>query len=307
MNDVLKAYDANFAAGKTDFVVKFRSKKDNDASLAILSKHWGHKTGAYAKVLLFKVSEPIPSKVGHDMRLLRTRLNCYHLCIPVALDIRGENQAPPATDDATIALDPGVRTFLTGYDSSGQVVEWGIKDISRITRLCVAVDKLQSRWAQKDICHRKRYRLQRAARHIRLKIRNLVDDLHRRCASWLCKNYRAIVLPKFETSKMILRGKRRIKSKTARAMLTWSHYRFRMHLLHKQREYPWCTVYLCTEEYTSKTCTGCGHLHHTLGGNKVFKCPACKIHIDRDVNGARNILLKFLTELFERAALRGVH
>src|SRR6188508_659895 len=34
------------------------------------------------------------------------------------------------------------------------------------------------------------------------------------------------------------------------------------------------------------------HLHATLGGAKVFRCPRCALVIDRDHNGARNVLLK---------------
>ena len=47
-----------------------------------------------------------------------------------------------------------------------------------------------------------------------------------------------------------------------------------------------------TEEYTSKTCTNCLKINYNLGSDKTFKCPNCSLIIDRDVNGARNILLK---------------
>jgi len=77
-------------------------------------------------------------------------------------------------------------------------------------------------------------------------------------------------------------------------MLTLSPFRFRQHLLHKAREHPWCQVYVVTEEYTSKTCGGCGRLHDTLGGNKRFRHPQCNAAFDRDWNAARSILLKFL-------------
>jgi len=42
-------------------------------------------------------------------------------------------------------LDPGVRTFTTGYDPSGQAIEWGKGDIGKIYRLCHAHDKIQSK------------------------------------------------------------------------------------------------------------------------------------------------------------------
>jgi putative transposase len=185
---------------------------------------------------------------------------------------------------------------MTGYDPTGKIVEWGAGDMKRLYRLCKSYDALQSRCTKRDTRCRQRYALRRAGRRINLKIHHLVRDLHHRLAAWLCRNYRAIILPEFETSQMIRRGKRRLNSKTARKMVTWSHGLFRQHLLHKQREYPWCRVYICTEEYTSKTCTACGHIHAHLGGNKRFRCPACGVHLDRDANGARNILLKLLTE-----------
>ena len=127
------------------------------------------------------------------------------------------------------------------------------------------------------------------------KIRCLVNDCHYKLAKWLCENYRIILLPEFRTQGMVRRGQRRIGSKTARAMCTWSHYRFQRHLIHKAREHPWCQVVICTEEYTSKTCGFCGYIHKKLGGSKEFCCPQCKINLDRDINGARNIFLKYLT------------
>ena len=50
----------------------------------------------------------------------------------------------------------------------------------------------------------------------------------------------AAVMPVFETQQMVKRASRRLNSKTARAMLTLSHFRFRQHLLHNAREHPWC-------------------------------------------------------------------
>jgi putative transposase len=47
-----------------------------------------------------------------------------------------------------------------------------------------------------------------------------------------------------------------------------------------------------TEEYTSKTCTNCGHLHGALGSNKVYDCASCGVVYDRDAGGSRNILIK---------------
>jgi putative transposase len=110
----------------------------------------------------------------------------------------------------------------------------------------------------------------------------------------------------FETQKMATRLHRRIRSKTARDMLTWSHYSFRQRLLHKAREFPGCHIHIATEEYTSKTCGQCGILNAKLGGSKVFCCGQCGYTADRDANAARHILLlKFLTEMNEPGSFPG--
>lgn len=185
---------------------------------------------------------------------------------------------------------------MMGYSPEGTIAEWGKGDMTRIFRLCKVHDNLESRWSQKGVVkHRKRYRLKKAAARIRQKIRNLVDELHKKLTKWLVSNYETILLPKFETSNMVTRAQRRIGSKTARQMLTWSHYRFQQRLLNKTREYRNSQVIICDEHYTSKTCGRCGELHEKLGSNKTFHCPHCGVTMDRDVNGARNILLRYLT------------
>lgn len=98
-----------------------------------------------------------------------------------------------------------------------------------------------------------------------------------------------------ETSNMVAKAKRKIRSKTARAMLTWAHYRFKLFLKQAALRRD-CIVVDVTEEYTSKTCGRCGHIHSKLGGSKKFKCPECGHEIDRDFNGASNILLKALRD-----------
>ncbi len=51
-----------------------------------------------------------------------------------------------------------------------------------------------------------------------------------------------------------------------------------------------------TEEYTSKTCTGCGKINKSLGGKEEFKCGKCGIEIDRDLNASRNICIMNIKE-----------
>ncbi len=195
------------------------------------------------------------------------------------------------------ALDPGVRTFNTCVDSEGNVLEFSPGDISRIYRLCHHMDNLQSRAFDKSLTSKKRYRLRKAWHRSISRIRNLVTDVRRKSVKLLCEKYDVIFLPEFNTKDMCNRAKRRVNGKTARGMMTWSHYKFR-ELLKTTALREGTKLVSVTEEYTSKTCSCCGVINKNLGSSKVFRCSSssCGMVCDRDENGARNILLKSCME-----------
>ena len=261
----------------------------------------GYMRREYVKIFkrgkVMKSSELLPEGIKYDTRLQLTRSGEFYLCLLMPLAIRSENQRPSCNNtvvDGIISLDPGIHTFMTGYMPNGMVVEWGKNDITRIYHLCLTVDKLQRKITLAKT-HRKRYKLNKAMRRVRKKIHSLQDDVHRKLTKWLCEQNKVILLPSFNTSVMTKRGKRKITSKTARKMLSWCHYKFKRTLIDKTREYPWCRVYIVNEAYTSKTCGHCGYIDNKLKGSKIFNCPSCKHIFHRDTNGARNILLRYLT------------
>ena len=92
---------------------------------------------------------------------------------------------------------------------------------------------------------------------------------------------------------MVLKSQRKINRKSVRNMLTWSQGKFASHL-EKMAARKGVLVVRCNERLTSKTCTNCGHIHNNLGGSKIYKCPQCGYVIPRDINGARNIMLRAL-------------
>ncbi|MBW4667882.1 MAG: transposase [Cyanomargarita calcarea GSE-NOS-MK-12-04C] len=199
-----------------------------------------------------------------------------------------------------IALDPGVRSFLTGFDGE-KFIDIGNRDITEIYRLCRFSDKLISR--KTKLTGRKnkhqRTRIQAKIDSLFIRVRNLINECHRKAAKWLTTEYRVIFLPTFETSQMVAKTgkkKRKINSKTVRQMLRWSHFRFKQ-ALKFQAFKRGCTVLDVTEEYTSKTCTKCGHVHVKLGSSKKFKCPQCGHELPRDWNGALGIFLKALRDI----------
>jgi putative transposase len=73
-------------------------------------------------------------------------------------------------------------------------------------------------------------RFRKAADRIRCKVQHLVKELHHKTAKFLVENFDVILLPSFESSQMVSKSKRKIKSKTVRQMLTLSYYAFKKHL-----------------------------------------------------------------------------
>jgi putative transposase len=297
---VFQAFEAHKAAKKSKGMAKFRSRFDASQTIRFQKSNW--KSGTFyplsTKGLSFKASEPIIEEMQHEPTLSLID-GQWFICYAV-----DAQKIEPIKSDSAIALDPGVRTFLTGFDGS-DFIEIGKNDIGRIYRLARHLDKLMSRigLSKGRQLKRLRYCLRKSAAKIRIKIKNLVNELHKKAAKHLTVKYKLIFLPTFETQQMVKKGKRRLATKTARAMVTLSHYRFKQMLKHQAAKHGGFVVDV-TEEYTSKTCSKCGHIHTKLNGSKIFKCPECGHTLDRDFNGACNILLKALrdTSLIEKLA-----
>ena len=314
--DNIKSSIALLKSGNIDhFEIKFKSKKEPQQSFKVRHRRTDYKksltqnafiiyptffgkNGLKGLEMEIKAFKPLPNKIDHDSRLVKTRLGDWYLCIPIRVDkvngIRGESQTSNSnsiSNTRICSLDPGVRTFQTIFDVDGAMIEVGKNDMSKIYRLSLNNDNLQSRISQAH--GKKKYRMKKALLRSFQKIKNLIKEVHNKLVCFLVQNYDVILLPSFETSQMVVKNVRKIRSKTVRSMLTWSHYSFKQKLLYKSSlTNGKCQVIICGEEYTSKTCTRCGHIHEKLGGSKKFKCPKCKLEIDRDYNGARNILLK---------------
>jgi len=126
---------------------------------------------------------------------------------------------------------------------------------------------------------------------IRRKLKNMTFDMRHKTSKFLAENYKTIIYPIFDIKSMCDKKYRNIGKHTARCMYLWSHYKFR-ELLKYKTALRGGSVIDCREDYTSKTCSSCGRLNHTLGASKSFSCPFCHYVIDRDVGAARNIFLK---------------
>ena len=283
---VADAVDAFKQAKKNKGLAKFKSCRA--FSQVIKFKVGNYKNGTwYSRLTLglsFTSPLPVPKTCPYGTQLVYQKGKWFG-CFPEYRETDLTNK------QKVIALDPGIRAFVTGFDGE-TILEVGKKDIGRINRLCSHLDQLMSQISSSPV-KRQRLKMRIAAQRLRCKIQNLVGDLHHKVSRFLVAHYKVIFLPTFETKQMVFKQSRKIRSKTARNLLTWSHYKFASHLTQMANRHNTLVV-RCNESYTSKTCPNCGHIHDRLGGNKKFKCPECSLTADRDANGARNIMIRAL-------------
>lgn len=317
---VLDAYDAFVESSKHGTkqaeAGRFRSWRDSKRAIKFQPENYSNGTWYCheTKDLKFKASETLPTldieyqaKQKDKSFKPRIRQQSWNASTQLVYDKKRwfaifpvEFERTYSDQETMIALDPGVRSFLTGFDGS-KFVDIGNNDRSKIYRLCRFIDGLIS---HKSLLKgrknkRQRHRKQRQIESLLLRVRHLIDECHKKVAKWLTTEYRLIFLPTFETSQMVAKSgvkPRKINSKTVRQMLNWSHYRFKQ-VLKFQAFKRGATLLDVTEEFTSKTCTKCGHIHVKLGGSKKFKCPKCGHGLPRDWNGALGIFFKALRDI----------
>ena len=295
----IKSNKAKYDNSGVKFDIKYKSKKmekQKGTSLSVLAKHWNKKNNFYAgifnreKMSLYKKEREkqlIPIDLQYTSRLKLTPTKKYYFCIPKPLKMERDNQA----HTKMIFFDPGSVTFLSGYNPVGEIIEIGKHDSSRIGRLLHYKSKLQSKKANKKIKAKQRRRYNIAMLKIGENIRNLVTDMHRKIAKWLCYNYSHIYIPRLNFHTM-----KNLNKKAKARLAAYRHCEFVDLLKNKSKQFENCHVLEVNEANSSIGCCGCGYQNKKLGKKRVFKCEKCNITLGRDINAPTNIMLRYFTK-----------
>ena len=215
----------------------------------------------------------------HDCRLKNDN-GKWFLFVP--LKIKLDTKIP---EKEICALDPGTRKFQTIYSEEVAIkIELKKEKLKKLQTKLDFLQSLRSRKIVKKSCYNKKNN------KLQFRVKNLIDEIHNQTINYLTNTFKTIFIPEFE-SQEILKINR--SKKFRRNLLSLRHFYFKEKLKAKSKLKNGCTVVVCTEEYTSKTCGRCGSIVN-IGSNEVFNCDFCFLKIDRDVNGARNILIKQL-------------
>jgi IS605 OrfB family transposase len=250
---------------------------------------WKKKKKSFIELDKLKQYHP-DKKVHYKVTIKYESPGRYHIVIPIVKKKQAiENRT------GAVSFDPGVRCFQTGFNSKNQFIEYGKKQVDRIYKKCLQVDKIHSlrdtySGESKHEIKNERAKYKKKMGRVRHKIQDIKQDMHWKIVNDICKENEQILISRFPVSQMTKRFTRNINKETTKKMLNWSHFQFRQRLKHKSEEYH-SHVHEVSEHYTSKSCGQCGRIHWKLGSNEVFKCPYCSFSIGRDFNGARNIML----------------
>ena len=291
VKDYRKALSINKIIAKQfgkPFEMKFKSKK-NPKQSCFIPKSAISSSGIYYTIagkLKMKERQWFENEEINDCRLT-LEYGKWFIVIPKEV-----KTTPIDNQEGVVAIDPGVRTFATYFSTEGYFGKLGQKSFERILSLNLKIDKLLSKIStEKD--KNKKSNLKRKVFNIRFKLRNLIDELHWKVIKFFTSRFKIIIFPPFNVSEMIKKSKRKLHKKVVRAMNCLRFYEFKERLILKCKETQ-ITFIESSESFTSRTNSFTGELIENLGGKESFKFD--NILVDRDINGARNILIRAMRD-----------
>lgn len=290
VNDVcnaIKSGISNLKAGNIrHFRLGFRVRTDNYKSMVIPKKFLCNKDGTIhlAPQFLknnckFKMGKKTIKKhrkleISHDCRIVK-RMDKYWLLVPIPMECKEKT-----TPVNYCGIDPGVRTFMTAFGNTG-CMEYQQKD-SVINKIDAKIRMYKDKRIKKQsrVYKKKLVKLERRKE-------NVLNDLHWKTITNIVRNNDFIFYGDIKSHDIVKGGKNRKLNGDTNNL---KFYVFKQRLLHKANE---CgkKVFVINESYTTQTCSFCGNMYKGEK-SKVYSCNNCNRKIGRDVNAAKNILIK---------------
>jgi transposase len=290
VNDVCKAFktgNTNLKLGHIKhFSLGFRRKQETNKCLLLPHSFIKNNNGilSIAPTLLKNESEISMGKktikkyknlvIRNDCRLVKQK-NIFWLLIPIPMEVA--EKKPPIN---YCGIDPGTKTFMTCFGNNG-CIEYKYDE--------KALQKLDSKISfLKDRRRVNRRRIhKKKINKLEKRKECLVDELHWKTINKLLKTNDFIFYGDIKSHDIVKNGKNHTLNTS---MNNLKFFKFKQRLLFKSIERG-KKVYEVKEHYTTQTCSFCGSMYKP-GLSRVYECKNCEKNIGRDVNAAKNILMK---------------
>jgi len=232
------------------------------------------KLGHFLKIKLHRPIEGTPKTVH---LVLRADGQWYALI--VCETIPQTDHLPSTCGHPDIGIDVGLKSFLT--DSEGKTV-----DNPRFSR----TSQSTLRRKQRQLCRRKKgsHRRRKAAKNVaktHLKINRQRRDHHFKTAKPYAEGYQRIVVEDLQITNMVK------NHHLAKSIMDASWGAF-LDILTAKAENAGHGVIRVNPRFTSQKCHQCGEIVQKSLSVRTHSCPCCGYVADRDINAAKNILLK---------------
>lgn len=292
IEDVCKAYKTAFSnlrnGNITNFKMEFRKHHNVDKSIVLpknlIKLHQTDKlsfkiaptyfkNGSIFKTGKKKSKQYSNLAINNDCRMLKQN-NSYWIIVPLTIDKKPKQQ--PIN---YCGVDPGVRTFMTSFGNNG---------CYEYTHNKVLLEKLNKRIfylksLRKEDCHNKRKSLVKTER----RKTNIINELHWKTINHLLEHNDVILLGDIKSHNIVKRSRNNICNQNFNDL---KFYQFKQRIKYKAGCYSKLVIEV-NEAYTSQYCSSCGTINNPLA-SKVYHCTHCNNTYDRDINAAKNILLK---------------
>ena len=291
VDDVCKAYTTAFTNLKKGnikfFNMNYRKKDANNSSILIskqtikiennkikLPKSSFEKDDCYIKIGNKTLKKNKNIIIEKDCRLVKQKGE-YYLFVPIL--VKQKELKKPVN---YCGIDPGVRTFMTCFGNNG-CIEYKHNKLL-LDKLNKKLNYLKN--LRSLIIHNKRLSLNK----IEAKKSNIINELHWKTINSILSSNDVILYGDIKSHNIVKKSK---NSKLNQDFNDMKFYSFKQRLLYKSICYNKLVIPV-NEAYTTKTCSCCGTINNNVGSSEIFNCTNCNKSVGRDVNAAKNILLK---------------
>lgn len=206
----------------------------------------------------------------------------------------------------SVGIDVGITSVLA--TSSGKIIHPSKSLNEKIQKLENKKILLQTKKSKKYEKNGKKVsnsqrKLQLRINKVQAKMDFLKENWKNKQILQLCKENETIVLEDLSIRNMSKSSKgtqdepgKNVKQKSGlnRSLLKWGIYSMFLKMEHKQKAFGGFVLKV-PPAYTSQTCSSCGHVSKENRDGKIFSCMSCGYKDDADINAAKNILKKCLT------------
>lgn len=302
VSDVCKAYKTAMTNLKNGNISHFRlgfKKKNNPNQSIVISKNSKmvidgkkvsfHRTFFNKDTIYFKIKNKNYDnlEINSDCRLAKSK-NKYWLIVPVEEQIK-DRKVPVNY----CGVDMGIKTFATTFGNNG-CLEYKHDYVKiQLEKLNNKIDLLKETRVRKignQKIIRKRLR-KRIFNKYENRKNNIVTELHWKTINHMVKNNDFIMYGDIKSHGIVRNGiKYKYKKQLNRDFNDLKLYQFKQRLEYKANLEN-KKIFFVNEAFTTQTCSFCGNTYKP-GFSRVYNCSSCKVKIGRDVNAAKNILMK---------------